>query len=44
VTIEITDAPARVEYVIWAAANPTPAASAFIALLGIDAATVSGSR
>ena len=30
-TIEITDAPARVEYVIWAEANPTPAATAFLA-------------
>ncbi|MFJ1766815.1 LysR family transcriptional regulator [Amycolatopsis sp. NPDC088138] len=37
VTIEITDAPARVEYVVWAEANPTPAASAFLGLLGVDA-------
>ncbi|MGK3206415.1 LysR family transcriptional regulator [Amycolatopsis sp. MEPSY49] len=35
-TIEITDAPARAEYVIWAESNPTPAALAFVDLLGID--------
>ncbi|MDT7801467.1 MAG: hypothetical protein QOI78_4900 [Actinomycetota bacterium] len=37
VTIEITGAPARVGYVVWAEANPTPAASAFAGLLGVDA-------
>src|SRR2546430_1021073 len=29
-TIEVTDAPARVEYVIWSCANHTPAAKAFL--------------
>ncbi|GHF21177.1 LysR family transcriptional regulator [Amycolatopsis deserti] len=37
VTIEVTDAPARVEYVIWSRSGPTPAAAAFLALLGIPA-------
>lgn len=32
-TIEVTDAPARVEYVIWSATAPTPAATAFLTLL-----------
>ncbi|AIJ25545.1 LysR family transcriptional regulator [Amycolatopsis methanolica] len=35
VTIEVTDAPARVEYVAWSRSGPTPAAAAFLALLGI---------
>jgi DNA-binding transcriptional LysR family regulator len=35
VTIEITDTPARVEYLIWAATTPTPAAKAFVTLLGL---------
>ncbi|MFF3225662.1 LysR family transcriptional regulator [Nocardia suismassiliense] len=35
VTIEITDAPTRVEYVIWNAATRTPAASAFLGILDI---------
>ncbi|MBW8483774.1 LysR family transcriptional regulator [Actinomadura parmotrematis] len=34
-TIEITDASARVEYVVWSRAGCTPAARAFLALLGI---------
>ncbi|HEY3483544.1 MAG TPA: LysR family transcriptional regulator [Streptomyces sp.] len=34
-TIEITDAPGRVEYAIWAVSSPTPAATAFVTLLGI---------
>ncbi|MFB7719198.1 LysR family transcriptional regulator [Nocardia sp. NPDC056100] len=34
-TIEITDAPARVEYAIWNRSGRTPAASAFLAILGI---------
>lgn len=34
-TIEITDAPARVEYVTWSPASRTPAATAFLALLDI---------
>lgn len=36
-TVEVTDAPARVEYVIWSGAGLTPAASAFLALLDIKA-------
>ncbi len=32
-TIEVTDAPARVEHVIWSRAGRTPAASAFLAVL-----------
>ncbi|MFF2554378.1 LysR family transcriptional regulator [Nocardia sp. NPDC058058] len=34
-TVEITDAPARVEYVIWNRSGRTPAASAFLTILGI---------
>ncbi|WP_280352006.1 LysR family transcriptional regulator [Nocardia abscessus] len=34
VTIEVADAPARVEYVIWSRSRP-PAATAFLAILGI---------
>ncbi len=34
-TIEVTDAPARVEYVAWSRDGRTPAATAFLALLGI---------
>ncbi len=34
VTIEVADAPARVEYVIWSRSRP-PAATAFLAVLGI---------
>ncbi|MEU8928872.1 LysR substrate-binding domain-containing protein [Streptomyces sp. NPDC048409] len=30
VAIEISDAPARVEYVVWNASSPTPAATAFL--------------
>ncbi|MEU9015001.1 LysR family transcriptional regulator [Streptomyces sp. NPDC048479] len=36
-TIEVTDAPARVEYVTWSHASRTPAATAFLALLDIPA-------
>ncbi|MFD9409693.1 LysR family transcriptional regulator [Streptomyces sp. NPDC059989] len=36
-TIEVTDAPARVEYVIWSRASLTPAATAFLAVLDIPA-------
>ncbi|MBT2896688.1 LysR family transcriptional regulator [Streptomyces sp. McG3] len=35
-TIEVTDAPARVEYVIWGRESRTPAAAAFLELLGIE--------
>lgn len=37
-TIEVTDAPARVEHVIWSRAHLTPAAKAFLAILDIPAA------
>ncbi len=37
VTIEVADAPARVEYVIWSRVGRTPAATAFLAVLGITA-------
>jgi DNA-binding transcriptional LysR family regulator len=33
VTVEVSDAPARVEYVIWSSTGSTPAAAAFLALL-----------
>ncbi|MFI0897447.1 LysR family transcriptional regulator [Streptomyces sp. NPDC020983] len=36
VTVEVTDAPARVEYVIWSRSGPTPAAAAFLAVLGVE--------
>lgn len=36
-TIEVTDAPARVEYVIWSRTGRTPAATAFLALLDVPA-------
>jgi DNA-binding transcriptional LysR family regulator len=36
-TVEVTDAPARVEYVIWSRFDRTPAANAFLALLDIPA-------
>ncbi|MFW3463213.1 LysR family transcriptional regulator [Streptomyces microflavus] len=35
VTIEVTDAPSRAEYVIWGRESLTPAATAFLELLGI---------
>ncbi|MBB4781441.1 LysR family transcriptional regulator [Streptomyces rapamycinicus] len=35
VTIEVADAPARVEYVIWSRFSRTPAATAFLTALGI---------
>jgi hypothetical protein len=43
-TVEVTDAPARVEYVVWSRADRTPAATAFLALLDIPDApgTVTG--
>ncbi|MFJ8307572.1 MULTISPECIES: LysR family transcriptional regulator [unclassified Streptomyces] len=37
ITIEVTDAPARVEYVIWSRFSRTPAATAFLAVLDITA-------
>ncbi len=38
VTIEVTDAPARVEYVIWSRAARSPAATAFLDVLDIPVA------
>ncbi|MGW2273242.1 LysR family transcriptional regulator [Streptomyces yangpuensis] len=35
-TIEVTDAPARTEYVIWGRESRTPAAAAFLELLGME--------
>lgn len=35
-TIAVTDAPARAEYVIWGRESRTPAATAFLELLGIE--------
>ncbi|MGW6201622.1 LysR family transcriptional regulator [Kribbella sp. NPDC055110] len=35
-TVEITDAPGRIEYVVWSSAGRSPAASAFLALLKIE--------
>ncbi|MEV0096942.1 LysR family transcriptional regulator [Streptomyces sp. NPDC050738] len=37
-TIEVTDAPVRVEHIIWSRSGCTPAAAAFLALLGIPGA------
>jgi DNA-binding transcriptional LysR family regulator len=34
-TVEVTDAPTRIEYVIWSRGDRTPAATAFLAVLGI---------
>ena len=34
-TVEIKDAPGRVEYVVWSATGRSPAAAAFLTLLGI---------
>lgn len=43
-TIEVTDAPARVEYAIWSPTTHTPAAGAFLTLLDIPTARGPGSR
>lgn len=37
-TVEVTDVPARVEYAVWSRATPTPAAAAFLDVLGIRTA------
>ncbi|WP_459545205.1 LysR family transcriptional regulator [Nocardia sp. X0981] len=37
VTLEVSDAPARVEYIVWSDSTRTPAADAFLALLDIPA-------
>ncbi|MET8700880.1 LysR family transcriptional regulator [Kitasatospora sp. NPDC004723] len=36
VTVEVTDAPARAEYVVWGRENPHPAAAAFLELLDLS--------
>ncbi|MFE3442802.1 LysR family transcriptional regulator [Nocardia sp. NPDC059180] len=36
VTIEVTDGPTRVEYVVWGRTTRTPAATAFLDILGIS--------
>lgn len=41
-TLEVTDAPQRVEYAVWNLAGRTPAASAFLEVLGIPARSLSG--
>lgn len=41
ITVEVTDAPARIEHVIWRSEGCTPASSAFLSLLGL---TVPGLR
>lgn len=38
VTIEVSDAPARVEYVVWSRFGRTPAATAFLDVLGVPTA------
>ncbi|MHA6626205.1 LysR family transcriptional regulator [Pseudonocardia sichuanensis] len=35
-TIEVVDAPTRVEHVVWSRDGTTPAAAAFLAVLGVD--------
>ncbi|TQM14181.1 DNA-binding transcriptional LysR family regulator [Pseudonocardia kunmingensis] len=35
-TIEVVDAPTRVEHVVWSRDGATPAAAAFLAVLGVD--------
>ncbi len=37
ITLEVTDAPARIEYAVWSHRGRTPAASAFLAVLDIPA-------
>ncbi|MFD8478354.1 LysR family transcriptional regulator [Kitasatospora sp. NPDC059673] len=36
-TVEVTDAPTRIETVVWSRTGPTPATAAFLDLLGIPA-------
>lgn len=38
VTVDVADAPARIEYVIWNHSGYTPAAAAFLSILNIPAA------
>ena len=37
VTVPVADAPARVEHLVWSAAGLTPAATAFLDVLGVPA-------
>ncbi|MGW6563848.1 LysR family transcriptional regulator [Streptomyces sp. NPDC054975] len=39
-TIAVTDAPTRVEYAVWSAVGRTPAATAFLTVLGLDPGAV----
>ncbi|MER7416470.1 LysR family transcriptional regulator [Micromonospora peucetia] len=41
-TIEVSDAPARVEYVVWSNESRTPAATAFLAILDIPEVAATG--
>ncbi|MFF0544081.1 LysR family transcriptional regulator [Nocardia thailandica] len=36
VTVEVIDGPARIEYLVWSATTRTPAASAFLEILGVS--------
>ncbi|MBU3061014.1 LysR family transcriptional regulator [Nocardia sp. NEAU-G5] len=40
-TVEVTDAPTRVEYIVWSREGRTPAATAFLEILGIRASSES---
>lgn len=42
VTVEVSDAPARVEYIVWSSFSRTPAASAFLAVLDIPVPSDAG--
>ncbi|GAB3426222.1 LysR family transcriptional regulator [Flindersiella endophytica] len=35
-TVEVTGGPARVEYVVWSRSGPTPAAAAFLGIVGVE--------
>ncbi|WP_329793927.1 LysR family transcriptional regulator [Lentzea sp. DG1S-22] len=36
VTLPVVDGPSRVEHLVWSAAGPTPAAAAFLEVLGVE--------
>lgn len=38
-TVEVTDAPTRVEYIVWSRDGRTPAAAAFLEILGVRASS-----
>ncbi|MGW5386358.1 LysR family transcriptional regulator [Nocardia sp. NPDC003963] len=44
VTVDVSDAPARVEYIVWSSSTRTPAASAFLSVLDIPAAPAAADR